>query len=883
MATLEQLGVTFGVGCGVLAGTLGLFAGALRLRITHIAPRCEARPRNVIYHPTAAPRDSLEASAIQNRGNPLWGWIFWIVQLSYPTLIEGVPGTGTRNDGVDAHLLKLNLDAIVMLRFHALGLRITSFAMFLYCGVALPVYFTSRCFDAPFDSETGIVENCTLDASYNLTRYERLTLANVPALNQAHLWDSTHHMVNFRLYLIVVCTYVVAWYTCYELQKEWVDLLAMRRVYYLEDNIWKARREELKATMLYDHHDSEDHHDSHDSQPPPSSPSNSYNNNPPQNNHYTDDNPHLHKREAWIPHPEQRDTPPNIGLYSVLVGGLPKRPRQAVTAPDQDLEAAQQNQPGGQTNHGKLDWQLSVTSAFFDYCVPNQPGFTSSVAAVTILPSAREMATAWKKWYGATKKLQRLRFIRRQLLERGFRKEDNNKTTTPHPSNGTSPHNNINNNHSNDDSERVQVHPENDFDIYLRSSSLRHQYTHEVLGDVTDDDVEAMFLKSLQMGPEQTAVYSLELARGSSKCCPHGCCEEKILFSPTRDLLQMEAEAVADAHQAFSELEVLRKKAVLERHDGPDSEEPDPASGGGGHRHTNSKRTKVLDLVEKVGVPTTTTSQSDITTADASIETRLFGNGQAALNHKNSNASSRRRGKRSKSKSAKVRASAITNPSSLTGSTNGEPNHDDPLLETKPAANGRGPAALSRPRLHTEDSSYFPSMIRMVPSTGTPNGNGTEHYTSQGAFGEEVNRWQAVRQVANECERSARSSVHPLMDHRVSDGIWHRPSLRLLWGDFWQQSCGMIAWTWKSSQEATDLYARDSTYAVVTFTSRQAAIAARKCLADGRGAGKWITVDDVPVPPLADASAFNICDCRGCCRPVTVTLNDHQKIMRNYM
>jgi hypothetical protein len=46
-----------------------------------------------------------------------------------------------------------------------------------------------------------------------------------------------------------------------------------------------------------------------------------------------------------------------------------------------------------------IDWQLSVTSAFFDYCVPNQPGFSSSVVAVTILPSAREIATAWKKWY----------------------------------------------------------------------------------------------------------------------------------------------------------------------------------------------------------------------------------------------------------------------------------------------------------------------------------------------------------------------------------------------------------------------------------------------------------------------------------------------------
>lgn len=41
------------------------------------------------------------------------------------------------------------------------------------------------------------------------------------------------------------------------------------------------------------------------------------------------------------------------------------------------------------------------------------------------------------------------------------------------------------------------------------------------------------------------------------------------------------------------------------------------------------------------------------------------------------------------------------------------------------------------------------------------------------------------------------------------------------------------------------------TYAVVTFTSRQAAIAARQCMVDGSGLGRWEEVEDLPVPPLA--------------------------------
>lgn len=74
--------------------------------------------------------------------------------------------------------------------------------------------------------------------------------------------------------------------------------------------------------------------------------------------------------------------------------------------------------------------------------------------------------------------------------------------------------------------------------------------------------------------------------------------------------------------------------------------------------------------------------------------------------------------------------------------------------------------------------------------------------------------------------------------------------------------------------------AKSESYAVVTFTSRQAAIAARQCLSDGSGLEGWREVDKIPVPPLADAVPWNIFDCRGCCRPVTVSIAPQQKRFR---
>ncbi len=55
---------------------------------------------------------------VQYRGGPMLGWIPWTLSLSYEQLLKGVPGTGTRKNGMEGSMLKVNLDGIVLLRFH---------------------------------------------------------------------------------------------------------------------------------------------------------------------------------------------------------------------------------------------------------------------------------------------------------------------------------------------------------------------------------------------------------------------------------------------------------------------------------------------------------------------------------------------------------------------------------------------------------------------------------------------------------------------------------------------------------------------------------------------------------------------------------------------
>ena len=479
MTRLDQIGVTVGVGFFVQSMAIVFFGIAVKMRSTHIAPRCEARPRNVIYNPNPT-------HPSQNRGNAWLGWVPWVLKLSYEEMLTGVPGTGTRDGGLGGRPLHVNMDNIVMLRFHSYGLRIATVGLFLYIAVLLPIYWTAGC----NGDEVGTLGEFCL----NMTDYDHTTLSNIivdPEVAAEFLGLSA------RLYAVVLCAWIMTAYACYELKQEWIDILAMRRHYFLERDHWKGHQDDYEILWNDSQHD--DGAPSLQSQTPKTA-----------RRKYrlwkkkkAEEPDYLKNREPWVPHPEMKDTPPAIALYSVLVGGIPSKPAMQMHGDDGDPDI---ESPEGQNSN--RDWQLNVTSAFFDHCIPNQPGFSSSVAAVTMVPNAAELDSAWKRWYAAAAKLRRLRFIRRHIREKRNLGVEVNCV----------------------DEEVIAVEPTKS--IVDSNSSLSSalngketapgDYNREVLGSSLDEDVEDLFLEALEFGPEQTAVYSREFAQVRSHeivCC----------------------------------------------------------------------------------------------------------------------------------------------------------------------------------------------------------------------------------------------------------------------------------------------------------------------------------------------------------------------------
>jgi hypothetical protein len=159
-------------------------------------------------------------------------------------------------------------------------------------------------------------------------------------------------------------------YTCHLLWHEWIECLALRRVYYLESEYYEERLDELDEIRT--NTDPED--------------------------------PFQQVRPPFLPHPEMRETIPNISLHSALY----KLPSNLCT----NFEDS--------TNGEKslLERQLEAAASFFDQCVPAQPGFTSSIAAVTIVPDARKLTRVWGRWYVLGNKMRRIRFLRQQIRHR---------------------------------------------------------------------------------------------------------------------------------------------------------------------------------------------------------------------------------------------------------------------------------------------------------------------------------------------------------------------------------------------------------------------------------------------------------------------------------
>jgi hypothetical protein len=141
--------------------------------------------------------------------------------------------------------------------------------------------------------------------------------------------------------------------------------------------------------------------------------------------------------------------------------------------------------------------------------------------------------------------------------------------------------------------------------------------------------------------------------------------------------------------------------------------------------------------------------------------------------------------------------------------------------------------------------------------------------------------WKKVQQIVDDdgADRGEKKASR----RAAVTGAWSRPTFSSLSVRLGETCSRFKYWISNVSKDAVlQNLRRESTFAVVTFTSRQAAVAARHCLSDGRGAGRWLPSDQIPVPPLADAAVLDLKTCRGCCRPVTLSISERQQMFRRY-
>jgi len=269
-------------------------------------------------------------------------------------------------------------------------LKVALLATALCIGICLPINYTV-CF-----SDEKRTKECSLQQSFvNMTNFEKTTLAAIPQIiprsDKIFATTIAPSSLLTRFYTIVLVAWLLYLYIIRLLQREWIENLALRRVYYLEADHWGHRIDDSRQVEFSDSESDDSMDDTIQKGNQQQRKKNKRNIN------------YRNYRDPWIPHPEMPETVANIELFSVLVGNLPSSLSEILYDPRDTLAH-------NLTKKDILQWQLNVTAAFFDRCVPRPPGFSSSVAAVTILPDAPDLASAWRKWYKHAVMFRKVRF-----------------------------------------------------------------------------------------------------------------------------------------------------------------------------------------------------------------------------------------------------------------------------------------------------------------------------------------------------------------------------------------------------------------------------------------------------------------------------------------
>jgi len=427
----------------------------------------------------------------------------------------------------------------------------------------------------------------------------------------------------------------------------------------------------------------------------------------------------------------------------------------------------------------------------------------------------------------------------------------------------------------------------------------------------TSSDVGYLIFRSLNYGPEQQAVYSREMAQGAAACCPNGCCEGRVRRLPIDRLLEMEDATIIRLEKAQYELQCAQMKAAVSIVDVGDKAIRKPL------REDNSG---VTDFVLQ---QRTASRDGQFPEYSSSDSVRMNGGGRGVaddLLEAGAPYSIPERTTNNLDEETRVfRGSAL--PPSTVG---WEANMGNDMIASPPQSNdyfrplpavaetscestmsGKSPILPTSSRsnnilrMNSEGRFFFDSATTHDEDDASPKlskyqstvptlrrrANTAQSAYSEADISQASNQWNQVNSILRTTDADDESSSRNKRD--IETGVWVKPSFKsfsaAVKSDFLSTLKAVGRWTKGKTDPLTSTLAKDSTYAVVTFSSRQASVAARHCLADGRGVQRWLSVETVPVPPLADSAPCDIITCRGCCRPVTLNINNNQLMLRRYI
>ncbi|KAG7355019.1 protein of unknown function DUF221-domain containing protein [Nitzschia inconspicua] len=920
MSTLSQVFANVVAGSFTTSVALILFGSAVRFGWnSNLTPRAWSRPKAIL-------KNCLDG--------PFYGisWITWAMRQQYSDLLAGIPGTGTRKDGWSGPTLKANLDAVIQIRVQVLQFKVSVVATVLMVVLLLPLYYTTACDPLMLGLQTCLNQ-------MNLTDFEQLTIANVPPYSFSPLLNGTTAIqingssvvlmdgrdnplsgrvwvpgLSSRYVAPVFTMIVITIFTCYLLWYEWVECLALRRVYYLESEYFLERMEELDALKL--NQDPED--------------------------------PFQESRPPFLPHPEMRETIPNVSLNSVLFQ-LPYSLKEY------------RGRNGKDDGKSLLERQLDATVNFFDKCIPNQPGFTSSVVAVTIVPDAKLVKGAWMKWYNCGKKLRRLRYIMHVLEKRKKMQADG--VLGVH-----------------DYVDTALKAPKQVVKATSKAAGQVAKATGKAMAKATDRVCATDF--SNESNGQQSHDSTKDANEKPMETDPKGSMvvgESEIRDEDEKNETEPSHDSAKDANEQPMETDPKASMAVRESEirDKNEKSETDHATetlltmndvdGKSSALHDYSKKNPDgendnwfgrLATTFRLGRNEGSSRESEQDSGTKNVEASVHCDAQSEPGFQISTAASQFESDGFfDAKSSKIETEISKSPNRKNTQEHFEYHNFDPEEFAKWI--GYTEETTCDEILETLGVEQLTVYSReMSQSASNPCVNGCNEEALAFWSIEELedqlqDAWEDVREanakllrvradifrkenkilrkseVADDVEvgieeRNVKNNLlsvdeggdqdsHPV--NMESGFVSHSSSERS--GSLRQRAVPSAHLKYKMAQSLVNQMNNISStiatkrkkdarcckktnfvcfaqggppkvtkvldhpsFAIVTFTSRQAAIAARQCLADGKGIDRWDQVDAIPIPPLADAPPCDIFFCRGCCRPVTLTINPKERKVR---